>query len=448
MSSSTARTAGLDPDSIAEEAYIYLYPLVYLDLTRRVLTNCERWDGKGPSAPMNAFGHFREYPPLEFTGVVRPNFDTLYSIGWLDLTDGPIILSVPDTDGRYYVAPTLSMWTDIIGAPGWRTLGTGAVDLAYVPQCWTGTLPEGVMRVDVTTAYCVFKGQFFAAGPQDYEDVHAIQDALKITPLTQWGKDWTAPAGTVDQSVDMTTPPLKQVEAMPAKEFFEYAAELMKLHPPNAVDCSQVWRMRRVGIVAGESFDFDALDSQTQASLKHGRNSGYAKIVDQTENLGTEIDGWMSVLGPVGTFGVQYLERAAFDLYGLFGNQPADAIYPGTVGMIGPTDDTYRLHFDKGETPPGQAFWSLTLYDTDGFAYPNPLNRANLSNWMDLAFNADGSLDLYVGPESPGRDKEANWLPAPADKPWALTLRMYAPTADAVQGRWTTPALQKIDSLS
>jgi hypothetical protein len=445
MTTSTAQSSGLDPKTIATEAYVFLYPLVLMDLTRRVMTNEVKWNGNGPKAPMNNFGHFRAYPPLEYQGVVRPNFDTLYSISFLDLTDGPVIISMPDSNGRYYVHPTLTMWTDIVGAPGWRTLGTEAVDIAYVPPGWQGTLPEGVVRVDVTTPYMAFKGQTHAAGPADYPAVHAFQDGMKITPLSQWGnKDYTPPVGKVDPSIDMKTPPLVQVKQMSAKDFFEYGAKAMTVNPPNAVDYSQVWRMRSVGIFAGEELDYDALDAETKAALEQGRTTGYANIEAQTNKLGTEVNGWMSILGPVGTFGVQYLERAAWDLYGLFGNQPVDAIYPGTVGLIGPTTDTYVLHFDKGQTPPGQAFWSLTLYDVDGFAYPNPLNRATLSNWMDFVTNADGSLDLYIGSNSPGKDKENNWLPAPSDKQWALTLRMYAPAESALNGTWTTPPLKKL----
>jgi hypothetical protein len=445
MAISITKPSGLDPETIAAEAYVYLYPLVLMDLTRRVMTNVEKWNGQGASAPPNTFGHFRAYPPLDFKAVVRPNFDTLYSIAFLDLTDGPVILSIPDTKGRYYVAPTLTMWTDIVGAPGWRTLGTEAVDLAYVPPGWQGTLPDDVVCVDVTTPYIAFKGQIHAAGPADYPAVHAIQDAMTIVPLSQWGNsEYVAPAGRVDSSIDMKTPPLAQVRNMSAKEFFEYAAKAMMVNPPNAVDYSQVWRMQAVGIVAGEELDFGALDAATKATLEGGRTAGYASIEAQTKKLGTEVNGWMSILGPVGTFGVQYLERAAFDLYGLFGNQPVDAIYPSTMGLIGPTTDTYVLHFDKGQTPPGQAFWSLTLYDADGFAYPNPLDRAALSNWMDFVYNTDGSLDLYIGSSSPGKDKEVNWLPAPADKPWALTLRLYAPTEAATSGDWTTPSIRKL----
>jgi hypothetical protein len=355
-----------------------------------------------------------------------------------------MIVSLPDAKGRYYLAPSFSMWSDIEGVPGWRTLGTDAVDIAYVPPGWEGTLPENVLRLNITTPYSLFKGQIHAAGPADYPAVHAFQDALKITPLSQWGKEWTAPAGKVDPSIDMKTAPLKQVKDLSAKGFFEYAGELMKLHPPNATDMSQVWRMAQVGIVPGKDFAFDAIDASTQAALENGRKKGYAKIQARTAKLGTEVNGWMSILGPVGTFGIQYLERAAWDLYGLMGNQNADAIYPSTVGNIGPTSDTYVLHFDKDQIPPAEAFWSLTLYDVDGFAFPNPLNRGALSDWMDLSHNSDGSLDLYVGSNSPGKDKEQNWLPAPADKPWTLTLRLYAPSEAAQEGTWTTPALRKL----
>lgn len=231
---------------------------------------------------------------------------------------------------------------------------------------------------------------------------------------------------------------------MSAKDFFEYAAGAMKVNAPNPVDYSQVWRMKAIGIVAGEDLDFDSLDAATQASLAKGRTAGYASIQDETKKLGTEINGWMSILGPVGTFGVQYLTRAAFDLYGLFGNQPVDAVYPGTVGEFGPTSDTHTLHFDKDGMPPGQAFWSVTLYDADGFGVPNALDRATLSSWMDFTYNDDGSLDLYIGPTSPGKDKEANWLPAPSDKQYNLMIRMYAPAPAALDGSWSPPALKKM----
>jgi hypothetical protein len=267
---------------------------------------------------------------------------------------------------------------------------------------------------------------------------------MKITPLSQWGKDWNAPAGTVDPLIDMKTPPLGKVEAMSAKEYFEYAAELMKLHPPKSTDYSQVWRMAHVGIVPGEDLKFDALDASVQDVLTKGAKAGYAKIKEHSYHLGTENDGWNLLLGTLGSYGIQYLQRAAVALYGLGCNQLDDAYYPVLTNNIGPSTDTYVLHFDKGETPPAAAFWSITLYDDDGFAVPNALNRGNLASWMKPSFGQDGSLDLYIGPNSPGKDKESNWLPAPADKAWNLAMRLYAPEEPATTGAWTPPALKKM----
>ena len=431
----------VDVRAIAEEAYVFLYPLVLMDVTRKKFNNVEK--PKGVSAPMNQFGHFRKYPPLSFTDVVRPNFDTLYSSLWMDLTKEPMILTLADSKGRYYLAPVLSMWTDVIASPGWRTTGTGAGNYAYVPPGWSGTLPDGVVRIDAETPYLWMIGRTKAEGAPDYPAVNKFQDGMKITPLSQWGKDWTAPAGTVDSSVDMKTPPLEQVENMSAKAFFERAADLMKLHPPKYTDYSQVWRMERIGITPGEDFAFDSLDSSVQSEFEKARKAGYARIKAKTADLGEKKDGWELLLGTLGSYGIEYLQRAGVALDGLGCNQLDDAYYPLLAANIGPTSDNYTVHFDKGQTPPAGAFWSYTLYNSEGFAVENSLNRATLSSWMDLKYNSDGSLDLYMGPTSPGKDKESNWLPAPSDKAWNLTLRLYAPERAAREGTWTPPPVKK-----
>jgi hypothetical protein len=431
----------LDVEAIAEEAYIYLYPLVLMDVTRKVMTNVV--EPKGTSAPVGQFAHFRKFPELTFKAVVRPNFDTLYSSLHMDLTKEPMILSLPDSKGRYYLAPVLSMWTDVIASPGWRTTGTGAGNYGFVPPGWTGTLPDGVVRVEAETPYVWMIGRTKAEGADDYPAVHAFQDGMKIAPLSQWGKDWKAPDGKVDPSIDMKTAPLAQVRDMSAKEFFEYAAELMKLHPPKTTDYSQVWRMERIGIIPGKDLAFDSLDASVQGELQKARKEAYARIKAKTANLGALKNGWQLLLGTVGSYGIEYLQRAGVDLAGLGCNQLADAYYPLLAENIGPTSDTYTMHFDKGKTPPAKAFWSYTLYDDDGFAVPNSLNRGNLSSWMDLAYNSDGSLDLYMGPTSPGKDKESNWLPAPSDKAWNLTLRLYAPEEAAREGTWVPPPVTK-----
>jgi hypothetical protein len=446
----TAETTNpLDPDTIAQEAYIYFYPLVTMDITRKQMTNVEKWDGKGISAPMNTFGNFRAFPPLDFKTVVRPNFDTMYSSLWMDLTKEPMILSIPDSEGRYYLMPSLDMWTDVFAVPGWRTTGTKEGNYAYVPPGWKGELPEGVTHVDAPTPYIWFIGRTKTEGEKAYDAVHKFQDGLKITPLSQWGKSWTAPAGKVDPSIDMKTPPMEQVNSMSGKEFFEYAAKLMKLHPPNATDFSQIARLKHVGIVPGKDLDFDKLDPANQKALNGAPTTGLKQIKNHTKKLGTISNGWEMLIGTMGVYGIDYLQRSSVTIVGLGANQLDDAIYPLLVtdadGNTISGGNQYVIHFDKDELPPAQAFWSVTLYDKEGFAVPNPLNRANLSSWMPLTYNADGSLDLYVQAESPGKDKEANWLPSPKDKPWNLTMRLYAPKRSALDGTWNPPALKQVN---
>jgi hypothetical protein len=217
----------------------------------------------------------------------------------------------------------------------------------------------------------------------------------------------------------------------------------MKLHPPNDTDYSQVWRLERVGIVPGQDFSFDAQDAALRGVLESGRTKGYAKILKKGPHLGQTTNGWELLIGAMGSYGIDYLQRAGVTYNGLGANQLDDAYYPFMEGNIGPTDDPRVLHFGKDEIPPAGAFWSVTLYDQRGFPVPNPIDRANLSSWMDLSENKDGSLDLYIQPSSPGKDKESNWLPSPKDQPWNLTMRLYAPSVDAAEGRWVPPPVNK-----
>ena len=250
---SNAALSAQEAEEIGVNAYLYFYPLVTMDVTRRQMTNLE--SGKKPGyGPMNEFSHVREYPPADMKVVVRPNFDTLYSIAWLDLVKEPIILTVPDTDGRYYLMPLLDMWTDVFAVPGKRTTGTQAGHYAVVPQGWKGKLPKDVQRIDAPTPQVWAIGRTQTNGPDDYAAVHKVQDGFKLTPLSQWGKKPKPVKAVIDPSLDMKTPPLEQVNQMSAAAFFKYAAEVMKVNPPHIADWSMVAQLKKIGIVAGQKF--------------------------------------------------------------------------------------------------------------------------------------------------------------------------------------------------
>ena len=188
--------------SIGVDAYLYFYSPVTMDLTRKQLTNQEPSPG-GIGGPMNRFANVGAFPSADVRVVVRPNFDTLYSSGWLDLTQEPMVVSAPDTGGRYYLLPMLDMWTDVFASPGWRTTGTGVGNFLVTPPGWSGTVPDGLTRIDAPTPYVWIIGRTKTDGPADYDAVHKIQDGYKITPLSQWGKEPVAPEVKIDPSIDM-----------------------------------------------------------------------------------------------------------------------------------------------------------------------------------------------------------------------------------------------------
>lgn len=430
---------------IGKEAYLYFYPLISMDVTRRVATNIEA--GKKPGAgPMNEFHHLRTYPPAEFRDVVRPNFDTLYSIAWLDLTKEPIILSTPDTKGRYYLLPLLDMWTDVFAVPGKRTSGTSAGNFAIVPQNWKGRLPAGVERIDAPTSYVWIIGRTQTNGPKDYGAVHGVQDGYRLTPLSRWRKPPKSMVAKIDPNVDMNTPPVDQVDAMPGGKFFSYAAELMKANAPHVTDWSRIARLKRIGIEPGKSFNFESADPVVKRALEKASEDGLALMKEKTPTLARVVNGWQMNTDTMGVYGNYYLKRAIIAQVGLGANQPEDAIYPLNLadsdGKALKGEEKYLLHFAKAELPPVDAFWSITLYDGKGFPVANPLNRFAIGDADPLKYNADGSLDLYIQNANPGAEKESNWLPSPASGAENITMRLYAPKPQALDGRWAPPAIR------
>jgi hypothetical protein len=437
------RMSTQEAETIAQEAYVYLYPLITMDLSRRQLTNIEagKMTGRGPA---NTFVNIRAFPDANFREVVRPNFDTLYSSAWLDLTKEPMVVSAPDTGGRYYLLPMLDMWTDVFAVPGKRTTGTTAANYAIVPPGWTGTLPSGVERINAPTPHVWIIGRTQTNGPKDYPAVHKIQDGFRIVPLSQWGKTSTPVTIRVDPSVDMKTPPKQQVDTMPAEKYFAYGAELMQINPPHLTDWSILARLKRIGLEPGK-FDPGKAD---QAALARGAKAGLKLMDDKAPTLARVVNGWQMNTDTMGVYGDYYLKRAIIAMAGLGANQPEDAIYPLAVsdvdGQPVTAENRYVLSFKKDELPPVDAFWSLTMYDAEGFQVANPINRFAIGDRDALKFNADGSLDLYIQHDNPGAEQESNWLPAPKSGALGLTMRLYAPRQNALDGRWNPPPLRRV----
>ena len=444
---------GITPEearAIAADAYTYFYPLVTMDVTRKQLTNVEA--GKSEiGGPMNWFNNVAAFPTADMKAVVRPNFDTLYSSGWLDLTKEPVIVSAPDTGGRYYLLPMLDMWSNVFASPGWRTTGTQAGNFIITPPGWNGAVPTGITRIDAPTPYVWIIGRTKTDGPPDYDAVHKIQAGYKITPLSEWGSTPKPVQVKIDPSIDMKTPPKVQVDTMAADKYFTYAAELLKLHPPHITDQPIVAQMKRIGIEPGKSFDFASLDPAVQKAIEQAPADSQKLMTWKVATLARVANGWSMNTDTMGVYGNYYLKRAIVAQEGLGANLPEDAIYPLNLADNSgkPLDgaNKYTIHFDKGATPPVDAFWSVTLYDSEGFQVANSLNRFAVSSWMPFKTNPDGSLDLYIQNESPGADNEANWLPAPKG-PFNLTMRLYAPKADALTGKWNPPAVTRSDTAA
>jgi len=255
--------------AIGTDAYIYGYPLVTMEMTRRVMTNVTTAGDK--YAPMGQFALMREYPTAADRDVTAPNADTLYSLAWLDLSREPYIFSIPDAHGRYYLMPMLDAWTTVFQVPGTRTTGTQAQRYAITGPGWKGTLPAGVTEYKSDTNLVWIIGRIYCDGtPEDYKKVHAFQDGLSLVPLSAYGKPYTPPRGHVDPSIDMQTAVRDQVDALDAEAYFKLMAHLMKNNPPTAADAPFVAKMSRIGIVPGQDFDIARLLSRDCRSAPKG----------------------------------------------------------------------------------------------------------------------------------------------------------------------------------
>ncbi len=429
------------------EAYVYGYPLVLMNVTRRVMTNVP--SPIQMAAPVNQFAHVPSFPDPDFKNVVSPNADTLYSVAWLDVSKEPIVLHVPNTNGRYYLMPMLDAWTNVFASPGKRTTGTGEGNFAVVGARWRGTLPDGVKEIKAPTGMVWIIGRTQTNGKPDYEAVHTIQRQYILTPLSSFGKPCTLPSDVpVDPQVDMKTPPVRQVEEMDVATFFGSMTRLMKDNPPAPADAPLIERLASIGVVPGREFVIGTLDPATRKGLERAFVAARQEIKSPaTGSSGATENGWTVKRTSMGSYGADYPTRALVALVGLGANLPQDAIYPMTTvdgeGKSLTGANRYVIHFDKDRIPPTNAFWSVTMYDMQRFFVPNLIDRYAIGDRDRLKFNADGSLDLFIQHDSSGPERESNWLPAPKGE-FNLIMRLYWPKASMLDGSWKVPPVQRL----
>jgi hypothetical protein len=393
---------------------------------------------------MKQFMNFPAFPDATYKDVVRPNVDTLYSLMWFDVSEEPLLVNVPDSGGRYYLLQMCDMWTDVFESTGTRTTGTSAQVLAIAGPSWEGQLPADASLIHSPTPMGWILGRTQTNGKADYDAVRTFQAGLNATPLSRWGKPYQPPAGTINSAWEMARP-VDHVQRLGPAAYVSLFTEITTLNPPHANDYPILHQMRRIGIEPGQPFAFDKASPEIQRALSEAGPAAAKRIKAKIAKIGTPSAGWRTPLATIGTYGADYLGRAVIAFLGLGSNTIEDSVYPTAFsdaeGKPFSSDSRYVLHFNKDQVPPVRAFWSLTMYTEEQRLAANPIDRFAIGDRDQLAFNRDGSLDLYIQRESPGDDKESNWLPAPARGSFTMNLRLYWPKAEVLDGSWSPPGV-------
>ena len=378
--------------------------------------------------------------------MVTPNSDTPYSFAWLDLRTEPIVISMPKIESdRYYSVQLIDLYTHIFGYLGTRSFGNEGGDFLILGPAWRGEKPAGIKAVipcETEILYALFRTQLFNLA--DLKNVHSIQDAYQVRPLSIYLEN---SAHSVAPAVDW--PPLADGMSE-SVQAFNYLNFLLQFCPTHPSEKEMMERFAKLGIGAGKPFHDQEIASETKKAIEEGIVAvwqedfgGFMKRVNAGEITSGDLFGTREFLK------YNYLYRFAGAKLGLFGLSREEALYPPYfVDAQGDELDggkhAYVLRFENGQLPPAGAFWSFTMYDgPTQFLVANPRNRYLLNSTMldSFQYGADGSLTFYVQRDSPGADKEANWLPAP-DGPFYCIMRIYLPKPAVFNGQWRQPPLQ------
>jgi hypothetical protein len=400
-------------------------------------------------------------------GVVSPNVDTAYSVAWIDLTTGPLVVNVPNTGGRFYTFQFMDAYTNAFAYVGTGSTGTKAGAYALVPPGWSGTLPAGVKEIKSPTNTVWLLGRTLVNGPTDFPAVKQIQDQYELTPLAAWETGTRTPSVTISSYPAGTKKPLPT-----GTNFISALNQELTIDPPPAADDCALGAMAPAAVVRSHptAAQEDAADlaniagvtpaiqenAATTAAIDAGVAAGPKIVAEATSKLlvadAKGNHGWDVLSGSIGTYGTEYLGRAIIGTDYLGANIPSQGIYPvAYVDVAGKSftgADRYTITFPKGLLPPARAFWSLTMYDGDNFLYANTLNRYAIGNRTSgLVHGHNGSLTLHIQHAQPtSAAARANWLPAP-DGTFHMILRLYQPSAAALSGAWKPPPVFRAGEL-
>ena len=435
-----------DLAGITQEAYIYVLPLDIMYRTRYQALFNPRNPYRGES---NELRHGRRLAGPMNRAVTAPNNDTIYSSAWLDLTAEPLVLHVPDTAGRYYSVQFMDFYTNNFAVIGRRATGTGEGDFVITGPGFQGETPPGLKVIASPTNWVWVLIRTLIDGPEDLDTVHALQDQFRLTPLSTFMGRATAKPGT---GPDRTWPRLNPKDPT---SYFTVANLALTANPPPAGEKALMERFRKIGVGPGQTFDLNRFSEAQRDQILQGMRQGRQalRMPAAERRLSLSSTCWRVPPDDLGRYGSDYLLRARVAVGGL-GALPREeaAYFSANLDSDGTRLDGrnhYMLSFGKGELPPVDAFWSLTMYKTEpdgrSFLVKNPIHRYSVGDrTRGLKYGSDGSLNIYIQHESPGPDKESNWLPAP-DTVFRLSLRMYQPRLKVLEGKYTVPPVQRVD---
>lgn len=434
---------------LAAEVYLFGYPLVAMELTRRAMTNTSK--ARIVQAPMNQFVHLHYFPDDSFAALKAPNADVLCSSAWLDLKE-PMLLSVPDTGGRYYSLTVLDAWTEVVSSLGTRTTGNGRGDFILVGPSFKGTLPYSLTRIVSPTDLAWTRVRIQCNGEDDYDFVNGLQDRFKVIPYRDWGhKSLESLHEFVvkheprlpGRPLEAQTPVADQLDKMDVNSFYSLLCDLMMHNPPRLEDEHMVEKMAVFDIRPGEPLDPELWDSVQYAALEDGAKEAHGILSKPLGSRPADLaNGYCRSLN-IGRFNSDYTLRALVARSGPGARLPDDTMYFRTAidsegrPLVG--KGRYVIHLARDLLPPTNAFWSLSMYDRKRLFVSNPLGRYAIGDRDDVRFGPDGSLDIFIQHEGPGKDNEPNWLPAPQDD-FNLLFRLYWPKERVLRDEWAPPA--------